>query len=116
MAAWYASDVVRSLFLLPAVLSHAWSTPARQDSVLNGPGDLPSSKPVFSSGTKHETKTSSEYQTLVKELCCTEFGNTVLHEITEFFQEDYDRFPFPTSDGTRTGGTCNAVACSEQSG
>ena len=84
--------------------------------MLYGPGDLPSSTPVFFSSTGHATKDTSDYQTLMKELCCTEFGNTVLHEITEFFQEDYDRFPFPTSDGTRTGGTCNAVACSEQSG
>ena len=63
----------------------------RQDSVLYGQGDLPSSRPVFSSGTKHETQASSEYQTLMKELCCTDVGNSALQEIAAFFKEDYER-------------------------
>ena len=68
---------------------------------------------MFFSSTGHATKDTSDYQTLMKELCCTDLGNTALHGITEFFQEDYDRFPFPARDW-KIDNVCDAVACSEQ--
>ena len=135
MAAWYVSRSLNaplplspSFSISPSLhlysylyLSHAHArahTPGRhplnQDSVLYGPGDLPSARPVFTGTTKHETKTSSEYQTLMKDLCCTDLGHRALHEIAVFFEEDYDRFPFPTRSVWGTGGMCDAVACPER--
>ena len=82
----------------------------RLDAILDGPGGLPSSKPIFATSTKHATSESADHRALMRELCCTVFGHTVLDRIVAFFAEDYDRFPFPARDW-RSIGVCDTVDC-----
>lgn len=58
----------------------------------------------------HETRESSDHVTLMKELCCSDFGQSVLDRVVDFFQEDYERFPFPAKDW-RESGICGAIPC-----